>query len=151
MQFESKPKEELGYLAPGEATFKVIEAQEGKTKNRAPMLIIDLKIWDKNKKEGMIKDWLISSFPSKIYKFCNAIGSPELYENGNLSPFEIKNKTGRCRLKLGDNDYTNVAQYLTESLPSTPKEEMSDEMKKSTTTLYSKDNTPPPIDDDLPF
>lgn len=149
MQFSPKSQEELekenAYLQPGNATFKVINAIDGISSKGDPMITLELHLWDEKGKEGVLKDWLPSTFQYKIFKFCNSINRIALYQSGDLNPFALINATGKCTLKLKKGDdgesYIRVHSYLSSS------------EKDESNSPIPQDNTPSSSMeiDDVPF
>lgn len=119
-------------LKEGMAEFEVIDAEETVAKSGNPMIKIKLNVWDIERNQGTLFDYLvgIDKMAWKIKAFCKAMGHPEQYEAGEINPLFLKGKTGKCILKLrkqeGYEPSMQVKEYvLVEEL--TSKDEFTDD------------------------
>ena len=106
-------------LAPGIYSFQVMHAKETKSEAGNPMIILTLKIWDKNGREFRALDYLVSH-PSMVFKikhFWEAVGEPQSY-NGENEDYHFISKCGNVKTKnerYKEMDKIKVVDYVSET------------------------------------
>lgn len=102
MQFTPVSEEDLDKMNPsfeyGNNDFQIKEAVNAVSKKGNDMIVLDLKLWDKNGSSRMAKCWLVftDKMMWKIKNFCAAIEKPEWYEKGNIPEDELTDMSGSC-------------------------------------------------------
>lgn len=125
MQFTPKTKEELdaekSMLAIGEADFEVTKATDKISSKGNPMIELQIKVWDKDGKQGTLFDYIVSNVHWKMLQFFASIGAPDLYFEGDIDPNMLVGMTGRAILavqkdKTGKySDKIVISEYLEKS------------------------------------
>lgn len=95
MQFKPKTEEEISRLfEKGRYPFKVIDAEEKKSKKGNDMIVLDVELRHNTipGKTNRVKCYLI--FDYLIRHFCYATGLVDEYNSGNLFASSIKGKEG---------------------------------------------------------
>lgn len=114
-------RQEERLLAAGECDFEVIGADEQfNDKNKCDMLVLTLRIWDKNGKEAVQKDWILNNeqFEWKLRHFCHSANLGDDYESGDLSTYSMRGKTGKLMLSVRKDkkgefaDQNSVQDYI---------------------------------------
>lgn len=102
--FTPKTEEELtDLLEEGEGTYEVMKSERGE-KDSFVMIILFLKIWDKNGQQAFIKDYMKldpnSNFcMRKIRHFCYSCGLKDEWDKGRFSASDCENKSGKLMIK----------------------------------------------------
>ena len=105
----------IGDFPDGPVEAEIAEASLDVSKKGDPMISLQIRVTHPEYGTAMVKDWLPSTFPSKVAKFVqafNGLTAEELkqYQNVDLDPTEIKG--GRLIVYLGTNEqgYKNIVQ-----------------------------------------
>lgn len=102
--FTPKSEEELtDLLTEGEGTYEVASAERGE-KAGFVMIILNLKVWDKNGQQAFIKDYMKldpnSNFcMRKIRHFCYSCGLKEEWDKGRFSASDCPGRGGKLFIK----------------------------------------------------
>lgn len=133
----------LNLLPEGKYFFKTIEAEESKSKDGHPMLVLKNLVTKPNGQKKTIKDWLIASdeMGYKIKHYCDAVGLEAVYSSGQFNASHCCGKTGFLELKIS---------------PANDKYDTSNTVKsyvsKNKVNLNQTAQTPKEIlDDNIPF
>jgi hypothetical protein len=98
---------------PGEYDFLVNEAEEGFAKSSgAEQIKLTLHVFNKSGAKRVVFDYLPSAAAAqwKVRQFAAAVGMLSQYESGNLDPFQMLGKPGRCVLRVRPAEGTYAAQ-----------------------------------------
>jgi len=102
MQFTPVSEEDLDKMNPtfeyGKCDFQIKEAKTAVSKAGNDMLVLDLKLWDKNGASRYAKSWLVftDKMMWKVKNFCASIEKPEWYEKGDIPEEELTDMSGQC-------------------------------------------------------
>ena len=103
MNFEPKTKaqlDEIMLMAKGEYDFEVLFAQDTVSKNRNPMIKLQLGIYDSTGKMRKLYDYLVPSMEVKLQHFCDSTGLLPQYQSGTLKADMCVGRSGRCKLDI---------------------------------------------------
>lgn len=84
----------MNLLPEGIYSFQVIKAEEKISKSNNEMIVITLKVWDKDGRERLLTDYLLDSFAKKIKHFVKVTGLENKYELGSITAEDCLNKIG---------------------------------------------------------
>jgi hypothetical protein len=101
LQDLERVEQESRLLEEGAGTFEVLTSSFKKSDSGNPMIILDLKVWDKSGKEAFVRDFLLTSsarMEFKIKHFCYGTGLKAAYDEGKLSVQDCAGKTGKCEI-----------------------------------------------------
>lgn len=105
--FNFKPESEedlLDLLEEGEGSFEVIAAERKDSNAGNPMIVLNLKVWDKNGEQKFIKDYLILGdkkfFKRHIRHFCYSCGLEQAYNDGKFNASDCVGKTGNLTIGI---------------------------------------------------
>lgn len=143
MKFDPLSDEELkkqrGVLTPGPANFEILEAADTVSKSSGnPMIKLQLRVWDKDGREGIIFDYLTSNAQWKIKNLLESIGCIDLYGSGEIDPGALVGSGGNAIIFIEKDrtgqygDSVKIRDYV-----------IKPQNKETTTALAS--------DDDIPF
>jgi hypothetical protein len=99
--FQFTPKKDEDFmLAVGDANYTVLKATQKESKSGNPMIELQLQVWDKNGKEGVIYDYLLNipSMEHKIKHFCESCGLEDKYNQGCFEDSDCEGKSGKLIL-----------------------------------------------------
>jgi hypothetical protein len=98
---EAELKAQRGTIEPGECDFEVVVAEETTSKaSGQPMLKLQLKVWDKNGREGFVFDYITADAQWKIKNLCDAIGHSDLYLSGTVHQGSLVGQCGKAMIKI---------------------------------------------------
>lgn len=100
-QFTPKPEEELiDLLEDGNGHYEIISFEKKENKDGYPMAKFNLKVWDKNGRQGFITVFIVfngSNFSLRIFRqLCYSCRMPDAYELGKFNGIEFVGKSGPC-------------------------------------------------------
>lgn len=89
-----------GLIAEGIYSFIVREAEQTHSKTGSQMLKLRLGVFDANKAEHSILDWLVitDQMMFKLKSFCEAVGLLDKYEAGIIGAVDCLNRQGRVKI-----------------------------------------------------
>lgn len=153
MQYTPKTRQqadEARLLAKGDGNFEIVSAEESwNNKCKCNMLTLNLKAWDVNGKQGMLKDWILlnEDWDWKLRHLADSVGLTDKYESGTLQAEDFEGRAGNLYItikhdKKGEYGPQNsVREYVTiKDVTREPK------ASKSSVTQETND-----LDDDIPF
>jgi hypothetical protein len=104
---ENEIEEAMGLIKDGTYAFEVIKAIKKVTGENAkepgqPMIELQIKVWDNEGKEFLMRDWLLFSGKNfmRLKLFWESVGHPELC-NGRISPSMCLGQSGFLKTKVG--------------------------------------------------
>jgi hypothetical protein len=101
--FPSMSEEEiqaLNMVEDGIYDFQVVKATQKVSKSGNQMIELQLVIWDKDGKEHIVFDYLVSivSMVYKIKHFCDTVGLDDEYKAGNFDVMQCEGKRGKAHI-----------------------------------------------------
>lgn len=105
-------------LKVGEGDFKIISATPTTSKAGDPMLVVEMKAWDSEGNEGLLRDYILGTekFAWKLYALCESVNMIDLYKQEGLNEEQLIGKGGRLSIKteqgMDNRDYNKVDFYL---------------------------------------
>jgi hypothetical protein len=143
-----KQASEFGLWPPGDYDFEVYDASEETSSTGNEMIKVTLHVFNPEGKRRTVFDYLVSAQNAayKVRHFAEAVGLVTQYERGIMSPNEMVQRVGRCRLRIkkGTGNYQDqnaVADYIKAANSSA-----------SQAPAATRAKTPAgDIDDDIPF
>jgi hypothetical protein len=145
--FEPKAEDELvDLLEEGDGNYEVASAEAKTSKNGNPMIVLALKVWDKNGDQKFVYDYLILNGSKysmrKIRHFCYSNGMEDFYNAGKFSASDCVDRTGKCVIGI---QIDKTGQYAPKNVINDYKEHGS-QVEHSNAEKGSAD-----FDDDIPF
>lgn len=160
--FTPKTEEELiDLLEVGDGDFEITKA-ERREKDGYPMFVLNLKVFDKNGKDGYMTDYLKLDTESnycmrKIRHLCYSCGLGDLWERGKFDAADFLGKTGKLIIGLKKAGQGKDGKWYAESRnvrDYVNLEGMEDSMEqlKQRQAMRATDNNTPPVSayDDIP-
>lgn len=156
MQFQPKTKQEIDEMGLWPVddlyTFKVLEkvvfgngnaifTEEKLSKKGTPMIQMVVQVFNSHGKDMTIKDYIMSSYPTKLFALCEALGLMEEYHRGDLTPAHLIGKGAFCKLKIETDDTGTKRNRIADYFLQNP--------VKATDSKSAA--TPPAYFDDIPF
>jgi hypothetical protein len=144
MRFSPMSEQELnhmGLIEKGVYNFEVINAKEAISKKGNEMIVLTLKIWDKDGKERILTDYILESFAFKLRHFCESTNLIDKYNAGELNYEDCISKSGKVEIIVQEGGAKpDGSKYF-------DRNSIKDYVKKENKLELANDF----IDDDLPF
>jgi hypothetical protein len=87
-------------LTPGIYDFEIVEASEQISKNGNDMIKLKLCIYGNDGEANYIFDYLMEKLSYKLKHCSDACGLLDKYESGELTDFDLINKTGKAKVGI---------------------------------------------------
>jgi hypothetical protein len=90
----------LNMVEDGIYDFNVMKATQKTSKSGNQMIELQLVIWDKQGKEHIVFDYLVSitSMVYKIKHFCDTVGLDKEYQSGSFDVMQCEGRTGKAHI-----------------------------------------------------
>lgn len=150
MKFEPRSKEELSNLLPEGVYDACITKAEEKTSktSQAPMLVLDLEIYDAEGRPRSVTDRLIFMDKTmfKIHNFCECAGLMDQYNAGDLSARDCEGKSVTVKIvrKEDENfgDKNEVKKYVVKKEKAAPAARKAEPNRKAAEPIKTGDDIP---------
>lgn len=98
---EEEMKKQISKFIEGECDFEVTQAIEKKSSKGNDMIELHLRCTDNNGKSVTVYDYITCvNMEWKIKLFCDSIGKPEYYTQGEIDAKWVEGMTGRAEVYL---------------------------------------------------
>lgn len=92
----------LNMVEEGIYDFEVVKSTQKTSKSGNQMIEMQLMIWDKEGKEHVVFDYLVSikSMMYKIKHFCDTVGLEKEYQRGNFDVTQCEGRRGKAHIVI---------------------------------------------------
>lgn len=107
MSFSFQPKTEeevLNLLKPGTYDFLIKQAENAVSKKGNAMIKLYVCIFDEQRRERYVTDYLMEAMLFKVKHFCDATGLEEKYQQGKFDAMDCINRRGKCKVRIEESE-----------------------------------------------
>lgn len=97
-EYLAEEAEKRGAWTQGVYHFDVNDATNQTSKAGAPMIVVDISVFNDQGERKFLKDYLVAAMEFKLRHICETCGILDRYESGNLDASDFIGRSGRVKL-----------------------------------------------------